>query len=30
MGVPYLEVGEPDLSVYDRLLGTDVAEAVSP
>ena len=28
-GVPYLDVGEPDLSVYDRLLGTDVTEEVN-
>ena len=26
--VPYLEVGEPDLRVYDQLLGANVAEAV--
>jgi hypothetical protein len=29
MGVPCLEVGDPDLRVYDRLLGADVAEAVA-
>jgi hypothetical protein len=28
-GVPCLELGEPDLRVYDRLLGTDVADAVA-
>lgn len=28
-GVPCLEVTEPDLSVYDRLLGATVAEAVA-
>ena len=28
-GVPSLTVGEPDLSVYDRLLGADVAGAVA-
>lgn len=27
-GVPCLQVGEPDLAVYDRLLGAGVAEAV--
>lgn len=29
MGIPCLEVSDPDLSVYDRLLGADVAEAVA-
>ncbi len=29
-GAPDLEVGEPDLTVYDRLLGAVVAEAVTP
>jgi transposase len=29
-GVPYLDVGEPDLSIYDRLLSAAVAEVVCP